>query len=182
LGLAACASNQTSQVNAPKSTGDRIGDAIVSPLNDLNLIQTNIPPVLEEAIKNPYHSFAEHSCESLVEEVKLLDAALGPDVDAPHSPDEFNVLEKGQEFAQNEAVGSVERTVQGVIPFRSWIRKLSGAEKRARKLNTAIAAGMMRRAFLKGIGQELDCEAPAAPIKPPTPESAASNNDSPPTQ
>jgi hypothetical protein len=50
-----------------------------------------------------------------------------------------------------------------VVPFRSWVRKLSGAERYSRDVSAAIAAGIVRRSYLKGVGQVRGCEAPAAP-------------------
>ncbi len=168
--VASCVTNEASQVNAPKSTEDRLGSAVVSPLNDFNIVQTGIPPVLNDAVKNPYQQPPVNTCKGIAEQVELLDKALGPDLDAIVTSEDKSDLEKGGNFAQDEAVGGVERTIQGAVPFRSWIRKLSGAEKRSKELSTAVAAGIVRRAFLKGMGQERGCDAPAAPVKHPAPE------------
>lgn len=170
---ASCATNEATQVNAPKSAEERIGGAVTSPLNDFNIVQTGIPAVLTEALKNPYLQPPVNTCAGISEQVKLLTTALGPDLDAIVAKNKSD-LEKGGEFAQNEIIGGVERTISGVIPFRSWIRKLSGAERRDNELRTAVAAGVVRRAFLKGMGQERGCEAPAAPIRHPTPDAAPS--------
>lgn len=50
--------------------------------------------------------------------------------------------------------------------MRSWVRKLTGAEKYAREVEASIAAGTIRRSYLKGLGQAAGCEAPAAPRAP----------------
>ncbi len=163
--LSGCASPDTSPVSGKKSPQDRLGSAIISPLNDLNLVQTTIPPVITDALKNPYQLPDNISCPVLVEQIHKLDTALGADLDAIVPGYIQTNAEKGQELVENEAIGSVERTINGVIPFRSWIRRFSGAEKHSRELTTAIAAGVVRRAFLKGIGQEHGCEPPAAPQK-----------------
>ncbi|AZP10558.1 hypothetical protein [Undibacterium parvum] len=55
-------------------------------------------------------------------------------------------------------------TVEGVIPFRSWIRRFSGADKHSKDVTAALAAGIVRRAFLKGLGQASGCLPPAAPL------------------
>jgi hypothetical protein len=47
--------------------------------------------------------------------------------------------------------------------MRSCIRKLSGAERRDRKVQEAIASGIARRSYLKGVGQARGCKPPAAP-------------------
>lgn len=172
LALTSCVTHEATQINAAKSPESRIGSAVVSPLGDLNIMQIAIPAVLSEAVKNPYKMPSSNTCQELTEQVQLLDAALGPDFDAKSAEGGQTFMDQGQEFAQNEAIGSVERTIQGVVPFRSWIRKISGAEKRSKELSTAVAAGVVRRAFLKGMGEERSCAPPAAPIKfPMTPTS-----------
>ena len=61
------------------------------------------------------------------------------------------------------AVGALRGAAEGVVPFRGWVRKLSGAERYSKDVAAAIAAGTIRRAFLKGLGQAAGCTAPAAP-------------------
>ena len=43
------------------------------------------------------------------------------------------------------------------------MRRLTGAEQHDRYVRATIAAGGVRRAYLKGIGQRLGCRPPAAP-------------------
>ena len=52
---------------------------------------------------------------------------------------------------------------EGVVPFRGWVRKLSGADRYSREVAAAIAAGTIRRGFLKGLGAAAACSPPAAP-------------------
>ena len=47
--------------------------------------------------------------------------------------------------------------VDGVIPLRSWVRKLSGAERHSKAVAAAIAAGTMRRPYLKGWARAAGC-------------------------
>jgi stage V sporulation protein SpoVS len=47
--------------------------------------------------------------------------------------------------------------------MRSWVRKLSGAEKNADEVRQAVLAGSVRRGYLKGVGLQLGCQPPAAP-------------------
>ncbi|HEY0819951.1 MAG TPA: hypothetical protein VGD46_14300, partial [Rhizobacter sp.] len=56
----------------------------------------------------------------------------------------------GVTLATNEAVGSLRGAAEGVVPYRRWVRKLSGAERYSQDVAAAIAAGTVRRAFLKG--------------------------------
>ncbi len=43
------------------------------------------------------------------------------------------------------------------------MRKLSGAERRDKRVAEAITAGKLRRAYLKGAGMQKNCAPPAAP-------------------
>ena len=167
LTVAGCTTTNSSPIGGEKSTQDRFGHAIISPLSDLNIVQTGIPPVIQEAVKHPYQIPDDISCEALVEQIHKLDLALGDDLDALALRKEKTTAEKSGEFIQNEAIGSVERTISGSIPFRSWIRKLTGAEKHSREIGDAIAAGIVQRAFLKGIGKGQGCTSPEVPLMPP---------------
>nr|QQZ48666.1 hypothetical protein JKL49_14210 [Phenylobacterium glaciei] len=39
-----------------------------------------------------------------------------------------------------------------LIPFRGWVRRLSGAQRHDSLVTAAINAGAVRRAYLKGLG------------------------------
>ncbi|MBI5927008.1 MAG: hypothetical protein HY836_15560 [Aquabacterium sp.] len=160
--LSACASKSVSK------TQSRMTTAAVTPLNDLNLVRDEIPEVLQNAVKAPYLKPADGSCPMVVTEVHQLDDVLGADLDAPES-DEPSLLDRGTDAAENTAVGALQRTAEGLVPFRSWVRKLSGAERHSRKMAAAISAGSIRRAFLKGVAASQGCV-----IKPPVQLAAAS--------
>lgn len=104
--------------------------------------------------------------------VHALDDALGPDVDAPRDGSDPALLERGVDMAEDASVSAVRRTVEGFVPFRSWLRKLSGAERHSRKVSAAITAGAMRRAYLKGLRQGQGCPAPAPGPAAPAPSPA----------
>ncbi len=168
LGIAGCASSErpSSSVEVPASNrtaGQRIATAPATPLSDLNLVRAAIPAVLVEARKDPYAVPADPSCTSLAAQVLALDQALGPDLDTPASASNPGLIERGGDVAADAAAGAVQGAVEGVVPFRSWVRGLSGAERHAREVAAAIAAGAVRRAYLKGLGQMRECAAPAAP-------------------
>jgi hypothetical protein len=107
------------------------------------------------------------SCDDIAQEIKALDELLGEDLDTPNTNKETSIFERGAGQAGSAAVGAasdaIRRTTEGVIPFRSWIRKLTGAEGHSREIEACIASGIVRRAYLKGIGQKSGCSAPAAP-------------------
>lgn len=140
-----------------------VGKAITTPLSDLNLVRADIAPVLIDAQKNPYGTPLDGSCQALAAEVVLLDGVLGADLDTPATALNPSLVERGSSAAQGAATGAIRRAAEDVIPFRGWVRKLSGAERYSRDVLAAIAAGTVRRAYLKGLGQAQGCESPAAP-------------------
>jgi hypothetical protein len=166
--LAACAGPKTSQ--GPEA-GTRITEAVASPLTDLNLVRTKIPEALVRAQKNPYLRPNDPTCAVLSAEVLTLDDALGPDLDLPQTATNPSLIERGTAEAGDAAIGALKGAAEGLLPYRSWVRKLTGAERHSKEVAAAIAAGGVRRAYLKGIGQALGCPAPAAPIPQQTPKS-----------
>jgi hypothetical protein len=165
--LAACAAPKTSQVPEP---GTRIARAVTSPLTDLNLLRDKIPVVLIQAQKTPYLPPADLTCTALSDEVRKLDEALGPDLDVPKPPSSPSLFVRGTGAAGDAAFDVLEGAAEGLMPYRRWVRKLTGAERHSKEVAAAIAAGIVRRSFMKGIGQSLGCQAPAAPIRQAVPE------------
>jgi hypothetical protein len=163
LSLAGCASPDTAKGAAKE--GVQVQKAIEAPLADLNLVQEKIPPVLEAAIKAPYALPTQRACPDLANEVLALDAALGADLDTPPTAANPGLVERGTNMVGDAANGALLGAAQSVIPFRGWVRKLDGAERHSKEVAAAIAAGSVRRAFLKGVGQTLGCGAPAAPLQ-----------------
>jgi len=167
LALTACATtNQKSVEGAGDKSakaGTQLTQAATSPLSDLNLIRQDIPAVLISAQIRPYAVAADRSCATLAVEVQALDAALGADLDVPGVTYEAGLADQGAQAVGDAAIGAVRGATEGVLPFRGWLRKLTGAERRDREQAAAIAAGTIRRAYLKGIGQSLGCLPPAAP-------------------
>ena len=145
--LAACAS---------KDTG-RVTDAATRPMGDLNLVRDKIPDVLRQAQAKPYGVPEQVDCLSLVHRVHELDGVLGADLDTPPTADNPGLIERGTDAAGDAAIGALARTADGLIPFRGWVRKLTGAERHSRKVSAAIAAGTVRRAFLKGVATTNGC-------------------------
>lgn len=166
--LSACASTQSTpvqQANATKSEAAQqaVSQAAVTPLNDLNLVRADVPEVLRAAAREPYAVPADRTCEGLKMAIQALDAVLGADLDTPATATNPSLIDRGSNAAGDAAAGALRRTAEGVIPFRGWVRKLSGAERYSRDVAVAIAAGSIRRAYLKGLGQAASCPAPASP-------------------
>ncbi|PTT08725.1 hypothetical protein DBR10_08880, partial [Caulobacter sp. HMWF025] len=99
-----------------------------------------------------------------------LDGALGEDFDQKSPQEDEDLLDRGRKAAGTAALGAVASAAQDMIPFRGWVRKLSGAEAHDRLVQSAIASGVVRRAYLKGLGEARGCPPPATPHhKPPPP-------------
>jgi hypothetical protein len=147
VGLSACATNRM----------DKITSTATTPLNDLNLVRTPIPDILLAAQKKPYGLPETPGCQVITDEIRKLDEVLGPDLDAAVDDANRGLIEQGGEAAGAAAVDALQRTAEGVIPFRSWIRKISGAEQYSKRVASAIAAGTARRAFLKGLRVAKGC-------------------------
>ncbi len=145
-------------------TANGVGGAVRAPLRDFNLMHEVIPASLIKAETNPYDTDGMISCEALLTEVGELDVALGPDVDTPSEAKHKDAYDKSASFAAQAALDAVKDTAEGVIPMKSWVRKLSGADNADRRAKQAILAGTTRRAFLKGIGVMRNCTWPAAPL------------------
>lgn len=162
--LAACAAPREPETTPARQEANRkLGDAAIAPLHDLNLVRAPIPPVLLAAVKAPYAAPADPSCSGIADEVKELDEVLGADLDTPATAKNPSLIERGSDTAGEALVSVVRSTAEGVLPFRSWVRKLTGAERYSKEVAAAITAGTVRRSFLKGVGQTLACEAPASP-------------------
>ena len=142
---------------------DTFRDAATAPLEDLNLKQKSIPPVLARAVANPYDLTGLTRCEPIAAEVGRLDAALGPDLDEAPPPDDRSRARKVADAAYREGVAGVRDTTHDLLPFRGWIRRLTGAAKHDKAIAKAIQSGGVRRGYLKGVGMRMNCAPPAAP-------------------
>jgi hypothetical protein len=162
LTLAGCATPDTAKGAARE--GVQVQKAVEAPLADLNLVQEKIPAVLLAAVKAPYALPAQRACPDLANEVRALDGSLGADLDTPPTPANPGLVARGTDAIGDAANDALRGAAESVIPFRGWVRKLDGAERHSKEVAAAIAAGSVRRAFLKGVGQALGCAAPAAPL------------------
>ena len=165
--LGACSSAQTEPDGAGPGAGKEgtFKEIAYTPLSDLNLVRAKIPPVLLAARTSPYALPRKTDCQILEAEIRALDHVLGADLDAPPDEDDPGLLERGANLAGDAAVGAVRGAAEGIVPFRSWVRKLTGAERHSKEVAAAIAAGGVRRAFLKGLGQAAGCKPPSSPLK-----------------
>ena len=164
IALSACASNYESRQTS-SATGSnenltkarvQVTEVATTPLSDLNLVRTDIPPVLVSAQQALYLFPFNQTCAGILYDLHELDVVLGADLDAPEKSSS-GLVERGTVAAGNVAVGVFRGAAEGVVPYRSWVRKLTGAERYSKDVAAAIAAGTVRRAFLKGFGLARGC-------------------------
>lgn len=141
---------------------DRAGDAVIAPLGDLNLVRAKIPDALKEALAAPYAEPPVRECPAIAERIHALDAALGADLDAPRSANDPSLLERGVDQVGKASINMISDTTTGIVPFRGWVRRLTGAERHSKRVAAAITAGSLRRAYLKGYSRALACPATVA--------------------
>lgn len=154
LALFGLATPTYAQQDVTRDNTDAV-DVALTPLADLNLSRDPIPQILLWARDNPYSNAGLENCGSIRAGIGDLDAVLGEDVDT--APPETRGLDAGR---------VAQRVVGRFIPFRSIIREISGANSHEYNFRAAIAAGLMRRAYLKGLGEARGCDYPARPAPP----------------
>lgn len=133
-------------------------DVALTPLTDLNITSKDVPEVLLRAVADVYAMDGMATCNSMTAEILRLDEVLGDDYDG---------------YAEGKGGIDVGRAAQGlvgaIIPFRGLVREVTGAASKDRAMQAAFTAGMVRRGFLKGIGQQRGCAVPARPADRPEP-------------
>lgn len=125
-------------------------DVAATPIDTLNLRAKKVPEVLISAESEPYTLSGLRSCAQISRAIGGLDAVLGDDIDVAHA--------KGKKVNMGRLAQSA---VSSFIPFQGVIKEISGAGAQERAVQTAIYAGSVRRAFLKGVGQARGCRYPA---------------------
>lgn len=125
-------------------------DVVTKPLTDMNIKKDDIPSILIAARDTPYGMAGLRTCPAIQSEVRKLDTVLGDDID----------VTQGEK--RGVSVGRLAQSIVGsFIPFGGVIREISGANEQQRQWNLAIYAGSVRRAYLKGVGQQKGCRYPA---------------------
>ncbi|MEP2140280.1 MAG: hypothetical protein ABJP70_11075 [Erythrobacter sp.] len=140
------------QTGAPEQSVDEdVAGAVSKPFDG-----KNIPKKLKKVQNKPYSLKGMGSCSAIRQEILELDEVLGPDVNVKTSKSKGKKREETAGRVASGAVGSI-------IPFGGLIGEVSGANAKRRKYNRAVYAGTVRRGFLKGVGLERGCAAPARP-------------------
>jgi hypothetical protein len=170
LSLSACAGSDKIDLKANKNVDEAI-EAATGPLQDLNLRRQEIPQLLIQAAVNPYARSKKIKCADIKKEVAELDELLGPDVE-PKSitlassngglaenlasiddievPETMSLVDGAGGMVRDKIMGEI-RSKTDILPFRSIIRRISGASSHQKKLAAAYEAGKLRRAYLKGL-------------------------------
>ncbi len=156
LNITFCANAHAQSKDKDKSTREHASNAASQPLKDTNLKKNKIPKKLKEVQKAPYSLKGLTKCAAIMSEVKELNEVLGADVNEKVEKSKTEKREKPSSRVAGGIIG-------GIIPFRGLVREVSGASKAQRKYNKAVYAGVVRRGFLKGVGRERGCKAPARP-------------------
>jgi hypothetical protein len=166
--LAACASETPRTPGAPPprpTTSARVGGALAQPLHDVNLVRTKIPDVLLDAMDAPYGRPRPLTCLEINAEIVPLNEALGPDLDTKATANDPGLLARGGGAAGDAAIDAIKGAAESVVPYRYWVRRLTGAQAHDKLVAAAIAAGGVRRAYLKGLGLEAHCPLPGQPAE-----------------
>lgn len=163
VSLACLAALMLAGCSAAGQVRDGFGAAVTAPLVDLNVRRDQIPTVLLQAQANPYDRRNLNQCSTVGAEVARLNEALGPDRDEPTAPDGATLNERMQDEIAEAALKAIRDATTDFIPYRSWIRALTGAQARSKAVQDAVEAGRLRRAYLKGLGMKLNCAPPASP-------------------
>lgn len=133
------------------STVEEAGNKVTEPFDG-----KEVPQKLKDIQKNPYSLSGLRSCSSIQREVRELNTVLGPDVNER--------VDKSKRKKREETAGRVAGSAVGsIIPFGGLIGEVTGANAERRRYNRAVYAGTVRRGFLKGVGRERGCGAPARP-------------------
>jgi hypothetical protein len=142
-------------------TLNKAGQIATQPVRDIGLDKDKIPEVLQRAVEYPYVPPASRTCKALNADMTELNGALGADFVADRQENENRTGKIA------EAVGKT--IVNTLIPFRGLVREVSGAAPAERRLEAAVAAGIARRGYLRGMAVEKGCKITAT-VPPPPPK------------
>lgn len=133
------------------STLEEAGDTVTEPFDG-----KEVPQKLMDIQDDPYSLTGLRGCSAIITEVRELNDVLGPDVNEK--------VTKSRAKKREETAGRVAGSaVRSIIPFSGLLGEVTGANAERRRYNIAVYAGTVRRGFLKGVGLQKGCKAPARP-------------------
>lgn len=133
------------------STLEAAGNKVTEPFDG-----KEVPQKLKDIQDDPYSLRGLSRCAAIIAEVRELNAVLGPDVNEQVDKSLAKKREQTAARVAGSAIGSI-------IPFGGIIGEVTGANAERRRYNEAVYAGTVRRGFLKGVGLQKGCKAPARP-------------------
>jgi hypothetical protein len=133
------------------STLESAGNKVTEPFDG-----KEVPQKLIDIQDEPYSLSGMRGCAAIIAEVRELNDVLGPDVNERANKS----LGKKREATAARVAGSA---IGSIIPFGNIIGEVTGANAERRRYNEAVYAGTVRRGFLKGVGLQKGCKAPARP-------------------
>lgn len=125
-----------------------VSTSVQQPFRDLNILRDTPAEVLAKAKLAPYAPPLDPACPAIVDELVLLDAALGPDIDGVRAAEKDDLAAKLTSDAVGDLIG---------LPYRGLIRRVSGADRQDREARARKLAGSIRRGFLKGWARSIGC-------------------------
>lgn len=138
--------------DSDQGTVKKVFSAALTPLEDLGVRKRDIPSMLTMLTENPYMPPAKLTCEEIKHEMADLTVLLGPDFDTPKTAlsAQDQMMEDGSNMLEDAVVGLV-RSQTSIIPLRSIVRRLTGANSHEKRVAKALEAGKLRRAYLRGL-------------------------------
>ena len=133
------------------STLEAAGNKVTEPFDG-----KEVPQKLKDIQDDPYSLRGLSRCAAIIAEVRELNDVLGPDVNEKVDKSRGKKREQTAARVAGSAIGSI-------IPFGGIIGEVTGANAERRRYNEAVYAGTVRRGFLKGVGLQKGCKAPARP-------------------
>lgn len=133
------------------STLEAAGNRVTEPFDG-----KEVPQKLKDIQDDPYSLSGLGKCAAIIAEIRELNEVLGPDVNEQVDKSLAKKREQTAARVAGSAIGSI-------IPFGGIIGEVTGANAERRRYNQAVYAGTVRRGFLKGVGLQRGCKAPARP-------------------
>lgn len=152
--LAGCASKLAGGMREDGS----LAHAATTPLRDVGLVRPLVPEALQH-MRYPYSlTHPPADCAAITAEILALDGMLGEESYQPGEAKSLAARAGGE--AGDYAVSSLANAAADALPYRAWVRRLSGASAAERKAATAYLYGEQRRTFLRGYAAGLACPLP----------------------
>ncbi len=148
--LAAQSNSQNGNESRVEAVGKSAGQIASQPARDVGASKKDIPPVLLAAQAAPYGLKGIKTCKNLSSAFHALNDVIGPDFAPGDAPKENR--------AGKLAEAGGKTIVNSILPFRGLVREISGAAPADRRFARAVAAGVARRGFLRGVHQARGCK------------------------